>query len=135
MAWWNPLDYIPLSSDGKSVNALEAEQASIDQRRADLNARQLALGQISQEQFATLEGSRMADQLDVGGQIYGAAADGAAQGLKDAQSVVRKTATGIVSGAAGFLPWWTWLVVLALVFHWLGGFDALKGSLARKYAK
>ena len=63
---------------------------------------------------------RVADE-----QVYSVASDfvtGAKEGLAAEQAAVKGAATGIVSGALGFVPWWVWpvaLLILAFQLVWL----------------
>jgi hypothetical protein len=53
---------------------------------------------------------------------------GAAEGLAGMQNAVKTTASGILGGALGFIPWWIWLGGIAYLVWRLG----LLGKVLKK---
>ena len=132
MAWWNPLDYLGATSDGRSVNDLEAEQRSYQERDAENNRRRYETGYYTAEQFEAAERVRITGIQDVQGEIYQAAGEGAVEGLKELPGTVRGGLNSAFSWSLGFIPWWGWVGALLWLAWYLGGFTYLRGILAKR---
>jgi len=105
-------------------------------RGAELNARitaaneaAVAAGTMTQAQ-SDAANARLDDPGTYRTQVYDAFEQGAKEGLLAEQTLVKNTATGLISGTLGFVPWWGWLVGAAVLANYLGVFSELKGSLA-----
>lgn len=132
MSWWNPLDYLPLGSDGSSVNDLERGAQSVDERIAAENKRRADTGYWTPEEYERAETARMNNQTNVSGEVYRAAGEGAVEGLTALPDHVRGALNTSFNWSLSFIPWWGWVGLLVAGFWYLGGFVMLRGILSKK---
>ncbi len=128
----NPFNWWGLSSDGQSIDDLNREQQSIDDRIAAENKRRADTGYYTPEQYEAAEAARMNNRVDVSGEIYSAAGEGAVEGLQSLPGKVRGALNESFSWSLSFIPWWGWLGLFVAGFWYLGGFVMLRGILAKK---
>lgn len=123
MAWWNPLDWLPLSSDGKSVNELEREGAAADARLDELNGRARELyGPPWWEEVQANRGTSSRAE-DYRGEIYAEGLAGAREGLANVADAVTRPVSRVPT---------QWLVLGAVaLFLWAGGLGWLRGRLGK----
>ena len=103
--------------------------ADLNAQLQQLNAQKLASGEWTPEQTARAN-ANLDDPSTYRSQVGEAFVQGAAEGLAAEQAAVKGAATGLVTSAAGFLPWWVWVGGLGYVAWYLGLFTGIKGSLA-----
>lgn len=112
------------------------EQERSDELDAQLrahNAELVARGKMTPEQYQVFEG-----RVDSGGtvdeQMDTAFVEGAKEGLAKEQAIVKSTLTETLAGAAGFIPWWLWIVAGVALVLWaantLGVFQMFKRKIA-----
>lgn len=108
-----------------------ARGEDLNWRIQDLNAQKVELGQWTQAQAAAAD-ARLDDPSTYRTQVGEAFVEGAAEGLAAEQAAVRGTATGLLSGTLGFIPWWVWVGGLGYAAWYLGLLSGLRGSLSPK---
>jgi len=127
-SWWD------MSTLWGVVSGDEAKRAEeLNKKILDLNADRQAKGIITAEQRQAMDAAILNDDPQAyRSQVGEAFLEGAQEGLQAEQEFVKNTAGAIVSGAAGFVPWWVYAGGALFLANYLGLFDTLKtrGSLS-----
>ncbi|SRR6266487_1111455 len=115
---------------------LQAKGRTLDEQLAKVNQEAYERGQISAEVYqqtsqhiAEQEAETERGPEDIGGAFV----TGAREGLQTEVSFVHDTIAGAINTVFGVVPWQLWALGGVALFIYMGGHQALKGSLARRY--
>lgn len=127
---WNPLNWIPWGNGVGSVDDLSSEQADIQRREAELDARAKAkYGESWSEQVQKHRAEEYAVSYEA--QVGDAFVTGAQEGAATMQAAIRKGIASPIDWIAGSIPWQVWLLAAVAAFWYLGGFVYLRGIMAK----
>jgi hypothetical protein len=143
------LDWFISDSKTASPSELAAEAESIRQREAELNQRRLEMGYYSPDQYDAAESRSMskfqntqvgiasiADEFSAGN-LAGNLGESATKAGRSVGSVlgnIAQASGNFVGNTLLGFPVWTWLLVAAVAFFYLGGGNLIRARVARAAA-
>jgi hypothetical protein len=103
-----------------------------DARLEELNRAKRERGEWTDSQYNEAERNRIEGSTgSTRGEVLGAAAQGAAEGLAALPGQVRETLTAGAGWTLALVPWWGWILALGAVAYYLGAFTRARNILAK----
>jgi hypothetical protein len=143
MSWWNPFQ--TAANNGKTAEQLDAELAALDRDRAarkEAEARALEASGFYDEAEEIRDASAAwqfehAENIDrQNAALEETVGDAFGIGWNEGAGNVRRTIGGTVTGVVGtvwkLLPWWLWLVIIAVALQYFGFLRPLVGMFTKK---
>ena len=131
MSWFG-LDSLFLGTD---LSAEQARSDAADAKLAELNAKSVAAGYMSQDAYNTYQANISRDTSSTGMQVETSVNQEFQAGLKDGLNNVTGTINGTLSGIVGSIwkaiPLSVWLILAVVAFFYFGGGMLIRGKMAK----
>jgi hypothetical protein len=123
MSWYQKLLY------GVDLDEEQARQNDLDAQLARENKADLDSGVYDQATFDAAEANRVKSYI---GDVEGQVTDEFKKGLTESVDSVRAGVGNVVGLPFRLVPWQLWLIGLAALFVYMGGWMWLRGAFLRK---